>query len=144
MRGECLCGEIQFEIDTENPKLYQCHCSQCRKQGGSSSNTATIIASEHFKWLAGAELVSSFMHPTGFRSDFCSKCGSPVPNPLRSTPYFWIPAGLFEMDTNLEIVAHLFVDSKAAWETIASTGNQYKTMPEFAELVQKLHSGEIK
>src|SRR5262245_19556634 len=115
MRGKCLCERIEFELLGATPKFYQCHCSLCRKQGGTSSNTATIVEARDFRWLSGQDGISSFVKPTGFRSDFCSRCGSPVPNPLRSTPYYWVPAGLLEGSEQLEIVAHLYVGSKASW-----------------------------
>ena len=50
MKGSCLCGAIGFEIDGPYPKLYQCHCSLCRKQGGSVSNTGLIVAADKFRW----------------------------------------------------------------------------------------------
>jgi hypothetical protein len=140
MRGKCLCGQVEFEISGAVPKLYQCHCSLCQKQGGSTSNTATIVTTENFKWLAGQEHISSWVKDTGFRSDFCSRCGSPVPNRLRSTSHFWVPAGLFNSGAELEVVAHLFVDSKASWDTIASSGVKYQTMPELSEFLELLHS----
>lgn len=135
MRGKCLCGLVEFEVIGTAPKLYQCHCSLCRKQGGSTSNTATIVSARNFQWLAGQEHISSWIKDTGYRSDFCSKCGSPVPNPLRSTPYYWVPAGLFEGDVQLTISAHFFVGSKASWDVITSPGVQYETMPELSELL---------
>ena len=112
MRGHCLCGKVEFEIDGSRFKLYQCHCSLCRRQSGSSSNAAAIISAEKFRWLRGAEFISSWVKDTGFRSDFCSRCGSPVPNPLRNMPYVWVPAGLLEDGGELEIAAHLCVASK--------------------------------
>ena len=136
MRGKCLCGLIEFEVLGVAPKLYQCHCSLCRKQGGASSNTAAIVAQEQFRWLSGQEHISSWVKDTGFRSDFCSNCCSPVPNPLRSTPYYWVPAGLFEEGVQLIVSAHLFVGSKASWDVIASPGTQYETMPELSELLR--------
>jgi hypothetical protein len=51
MRGNCLCGAIEFEIVGEVRRLYQCHCSLCRKQSGSTSNSALLIESENFRWL---------------------------------------------------------------------------------------------
>ena len=63
MRGKCLCGLIEFEIVGVAPKLYQCHCSLCRKQGGASSNTAAIVAKEQFRWLAGQEQSSALSCP---------------------------------------------------------------------------------
>ena len=71
------------------------------------SNAASIVANDQFCWLRGTELISSWKSETGFRSDFCSSCGAPVPNPLRDMPYFWIPAGLLETGGKMEIVAHL-------------------------------------
>lgn len=136
MRGKCLCGMIEFEIVGVVPKLYQCHCSLCRKQGGASSNTAAIVANENFTWLSGQDHISSWVKDTGFRSDFCSNCGSPVPNPLRNKQYYWVPAGLLEGDVPLQVSAHFFVGSKASWDVIASPGTQYETMPELSELLR--------
>ena len=140
MRGKCLCGLVGFEVVGTIPYLYQCHCSLCRKQGGSSSNTATIIGSEHFRWLAGQAHIASWVKYTGFRSDFCSQCGSPVPNPLRSTPYYWVPAGLLDEKGQLAIAVHLFVGSKASWDVIALPGKQYETTPGLSEFLRLLHS----
>jgi len=135
MRGDCLCGEISFEIVGTLPKLYQCHCSLCRKQGGSSSNTGLIIAKENFRWLIGEEKTSSYVKATGFRSDFCSKCGSVVPNPFRDKPYVWVPAGSLDDTMPLEIAAHICVGSKASWDLISSGAVQCDTMPTLLELI---------
>lgn len=140
MRGKCLCGLVEFEVVGSLPRLYQCHCSLCRKQGGSSSNTATIAKIENFRWLSGQEHISSWVKDTGYRSDFCSKCGSPVPNPLKNSPYYWVPVGLLDDDQRLEISAHLFIGSKASWDVIASRGKQYETAPELSGLIHLLHS----
>ena len=143
MRGHCLCGKVGFEIGGRRFKLYQCHCSLCRRQSGSSSNVATIISAEGFRWLRGAEFISSWRKDTGFRSDFCSRCGSPVPNPLRNTPYVWVPAGLLENGGELEIVAHLCVASKAPWDSISLEGLHYDTAPALAEFIATLGGESI-
>ena len=143
MRGHCLCGRVEFEIDGSAFKLYQCHCSLCRKQGGSSSNTATIVHSEAFRWLSGNEQISSWVKDSGFRSDFCSTCGSPVPNRLRDTTYVWIPAGLLEGSENMEVVAHLCIASKAAWDIPAVNGVRYEELPDLTEFIASLQSEGI-
>ncbi len=140
MRGHCLCGQVEFEIDGDRFNLYQCHCSLCRRQGGSLSNTATIVSNERFRWLRGAEYVSSWKKGSGFRSDFCSACGSPVPNPLRGLPYFWVPAGLLESGSGLEIVAHLCVASKASWDSTPLQGACYDELPNLSEFITLLHA----
>lgn len=141
MRGKCLCGEVEFEVVGAIPGLYQCHCSLCRKQGGSSSNTATIVGEECFRWLSGKEHISSWAKDTGFRSDFCSGCGAPVPNLLRNRPYYWVPIGLLEDRQGLEIVAHTFVGSKASWDPVPLQGVHYETIPELSEFIKLLHGG---
>jgi hypothetical protein len=138
VHGQCLCGKVRFEIVGQPPFLYQCHCSLCRKQSGSSSNTAAIVANEQFRWLAGEEAISSWTKATGFRADFCSTCGSPVPNPLRTTPYYWVPAGLLDGDNALEVRAHLFLGSKAAWDVPSKGGAQYESSPALREFIQLL------
>ena len=140
MHGHCLCGQIEFEIDGTRFKLYQCHCSLCRRQGGSISNAATIVANNNFRWLRGAELISSWKNESGFRSDFCSICGSPVPNPLRNMPYFWIPAGLLENSDKLEVAAHLCVASKAQWDSGHLQGDCYDELPNLSEFISFLHA----
>jgi hypothetical protein len=120
MQGSCLCGAIEFRVEDIYPKAYQCHCSLCRKQGGASSSLAIIVEARNFSWITGREHISSYVRPTGFRSDFCARCGSPVPNPLRTTAYFWVPAGLLDDLETLETGAHLYTGSKASWEAIPS------------------------
>ena len=139
MRGHCLCGQVEFEIDGEHFKLYQCHCSLCRRQGGSLSNVATIVANEKFRWLRGVEFISSWKNGAGFRSDFCSTCGSPVPNPLRKLPYVWVPGGLLEESNGLEIVAHLCVASKASWDAAPLQGACYDELPNISEFIAFLN-----
>jgi hypothetical protein len=99
-----------------------------------------IVRERNFRWTAGQEQIASYQKPTGFRSDFCSRCGSPVPNPLRTTKYYWVPAGLLDDDQTLEIGAHLFVDSKASWDEIPTGHPQFMTIPGLSELLDLLHS----
>jgi hypothetical protein len=139
MRGYCLCGQVEFEIEGEHWGLYQCHCSLCRKQGGSLSNAATIVPVEKFRWLAGVKHISSWQKESGFRSDFCSTCGSTLPNPLREKPYFWVPAGLLEDSGSLEVIAHLCVASKPSWDKTSLRGACYDELPNLSEFIASLH-----
>lgn len=136
MRGECICGEVAFEISGDLPKIYQCHCSLCRKQSGTASNAGLLVAKENFRWLSGQEGISSYVKATGFRGDFCSNCGSVVPNPFRDRPYVWVPAGSLEDTEPLEIAVHICVASKASWDVIPPGSRQYDALPELSELIE--------
>jgi len=136
-KGSCLCGSVEFNISNISKNIYQCHCSLCRKQGGSSSNSGTVVPLNALEWVKGKEHIKSWVKESGFRSDFCSTCGGPVPNPLRGLEYYWIPVGTLE-DGPFEIVANLYTDSKAEWGIIAPTGQRYNTRPEIEELIALL------
>jgi hypothetical protein len=141
VRGSCLCGEVRFAVSGPFPKLYQCHCSLCRKQGGSVSNTGLIVAAGNFRWLAGEEGLGRWQRSSGFRSWFCARCGSTVPNPLRDTGYVWVPAGALDDDAPLEIVAQLFLASRMACDHPRTDGMQFEEAPPMAELIAMLHRG---
>jgi hypothetical protein len=143
MQGECLCGAVSFRLTNPKPSLYQCHCSLCRKQGGAASNAATIVGPAGFTWIKGQNSISKYALSSGFSSHFCRICGSPVPNPLRDSPYIWVPAGLLGSKQVLTVVAHIYVGSKASWDVIPSNVKQYKTMPKLAEFVKILHSQQV-
>lgn len=140
MRGRCLCDSVEFEVHEPPSKLYQCHCSLCRRQSGTASNAAWIVRAAQLQWLSGEGLIRSYVRPTGFRSDFCGRCGSPLPNPLRDTSWVWVPVGLMEVSGPLEVALHLFVGSRALWEPAPQTGNSCEAMPDFAQLLKGLRS----
>lgn len=129
MNGSCLCGAVAFEITREDPKLYQCHCTLCRKQSGTCSNAATIVKAAEFRFLRGEAEVTSWLKDSGFRSDFCSRCGSPVPNPLRDLDFVWIPAGLLEGAEALAVVSHIFTDDRVAWASPDPAAGEHPGFP---------------
>jgi hypothetical protein len=141
LRGSCLCGDVAFEVAGPFPKLYQCHCSLCRKQGGSVSNTGLIVAADRFRWLSGEEGVGTWQRLTGFRSYFCERCGSTMPNPLRDTGYVWVPAGALDDPEPLEVGAQLFLDSRMPGDRPRDDGLQFGTAPSLTELIAVLHGG---
>lgn len=139
IKGSCLCGNIKFRISDIGNMIYQCHCSLCRKQGGAASNTGTVVPSGHLEWLKGEEDIKSWVKSTGFRSDFCSNCGSIVPNPLREYDYYWVPVGTLD-DADFKIIMSIYTESKAPWGFLAPHADQHETMPEFEELIALLRS----
>ena len=133
MKGECLCGEVAFTIDGELPNLYQCHCSLCRKATGAAANAATFVQGEQFKWLSGQGSIRSYQRDSGYRSDFCATCGSPVPNQLRGSDWVWVPAGLLEDETTARVAVHLHMALAAAWEQEATHCQRFDASPESLE-----------
>lgn len=134
MIGNCLCGMVKFEAKVETLKVYQCHCSLCRKQTGTASSSGSIIHADNLEWLSGENNISKWVKDTGFTSHFCSTCGSSVPNKFRGSPYYWVPAGLIESD-NIEVVTNIFVCDAAKWSQVSMNINPYETRPEVEKLI---------
>ena len=140
MQGRCLCGKTFFKLNTKAIKAYQCHCSLCRLQSGTASNLGTIIPSVDFEWLSSRAHIKRWVKETGFTSDFCSNCGSPVPNELRDTPYYWVPVGTLDSNVSVEVVAHLCTASKPNWDLIPSGSVRYDELPDIPTLLNELNS----
>jgi len=142
MLGACLCGNIRFEVLGPLPKLYHCHCSLCRKQSGSSSNSSLLVRATRFRWIAGEDKIARYAKDSGYRSHFCSVCGSPVPNPLRESGHIWVPAGLLDDAGQLDVGAHICLASKASWDHALVSGQHFEQAPDLDAFIALLESGD--
>ncbi len=125
-KAECICGAVCYEITGKADKLYQCHCSLCQKQTGSSSQTGLFVEAVNFKWLSGESNITLFSKESGYSYAFCSGCGSTVPNIFRSGDKYWVPAGAFDELSDATIANHIFVADKADWDDIGGEGVQHQ------------------
>ena len=122
LRGSCLCGGVQFEVDRAVGPFELCHCPRCRKVSGSAFVAGLGVAVRDFRMLSGKELVRTYQapireHPPAYSVAFCSRCGSPVPDAPTGAGWFEIPAGLFDGEIP-EPDRHIFVECKSAWFSI--------------------------
>ncbi|MGE8539331.1 MAG: GFA family protein [Acinetobacter sp.] len=132
--GSCLCGKIRFAVKTDIHTLYHCHCSLCRKQSGTASNAATLVNTQYFAWIAGESWISHYQKQTGFRSDFCQSCGSPVPNQVGSSSLMWIPLGLLDASAQIQYKMSFCLNSKTAWAENIQVDERHAELPDFATL----------
>lgn len=133
IRGGCLCGGVQFEIDRAVGPFELCHCSRCRKASGSAFAAGLGVRADDFRLLRGAELIRTYEAPVRespppYRVTFCSRCGSPVPHPPPGATWFEVPAGLLDGDPGIRPDKHIFVDRKSPWFEITDA------LPQFTKL----------
>ncbi|MDT8375875.1 MAG: GFA family protein [Mariprofundaceae bacterium] len=78
MKGSCLCGSIQYEVDEFTGPVRHCHCHSCRKAQAAVFSSNARASRNHFRWLQGEKKLSHFESSPGKLRHFCSSCGSPL------------------------------------------------------------------
>ena len=78
IKGQCLCGGMQYQYDGEIAELAICHCNQCKRAQGTPFVTNAPILRKHFTLLTGELLQKGYMASKNKRRVFCSNCGSPL------------------------------------------------------------------
>ncbi len=91
-----------------------------------------MCASKIFGLLEGEELITTYeapilRTPPAYRVSFCSRCGSPVPNPRpeRRSGVFEVPAGLLDDDPGMKPDKHIFIEIKSPWFEITDDLPQF-------------------
>jgi len=117
--GSCQCGAISFEFDKPFERMGYCHCSLCRKAQSAARSSELFVEEKDFRWIRGSDKIKWFRVPDrSFGLQFCSDCSSPVPHLLADQELFLVPTGTLDADPGLRPMAHIFVGSKANWDSI--------------------------
>lgn len=123
IRGSCLCGGVRFEITQAVGPFELCHCTRCRKANGSAFVAWLGVNRDDFQFVHGRDLIKTYEAPLreappAYRTHFCTRCGSPVPDPRADSPWMEIPAGLLDEDPQVRPDRHIFVEFKSPWFSI--------------------------
>ncbi len=94
MKGSCLCGNCVFELKGRISAVGKCHCSKCRKVSGTGSNAVHWAKLDNVEWISGTENIKEYSRNDGWRTAFCSNCGSPLPATDDNKTMWFVPAGL--------------------------------------------------
>lgn len=109
-KGQCLCGQVQFEIHGELRDIVNCHCSKCRRFHG-NFGAYTSVEAENLqisdrKGLKWHESVTD--ETANVRRGFCSTCGSSLFWHPKNNPHISNAAGSLESPTNLKTIGHIW------------------------------------
>ena len=129
VKGSCLCGGAQYEINGDIKLMAHCHCSRCRKHHGAAFATYIGVNTEDFRWVKGEELVVRYQSSPGHTRGFCRVCGSSLPDPDPGATSFFLPAGTLDDDPGARPAAHIFVASEASWLEISDELPQFDEYP---------------
>ena len=110
--GGCLCGAVHFTAKQLSTNVGACHCGMCQKWGGGplmadDSGTAVLFS--------GEENISVFNSSQWAERGFCSKCGSSLFYKLKQNGQFIVPAGILNIEAELNFDQQIFIDSKPSF-----------------------------
>jgi len=126
--GECFCGAVRNKITKALHDARSCHCSRCRKAFSAQSSAYALVDPDAFEWLAGEELLKSYVNKNGFGLQFCSICGSTLCGIHNGTVH-GVTLGCVNGDPRIQIERHIFVGSKASWEVMPDNVTAYQEGP---------------
>lgn len=112
--GRCLCGRIQFRIDSQLQTIQNCRCGQCRKAQGTPFASNSPIKSDPFRVVQSSDLLVEYESSPGKKRVFCKRCGSPIYSARESKPgILHIRVGLIDGLIAAVPIAHIYVASLA-------------------------------
>lgn len=128
IRGSCLCGAVQFELTGPPLWMAHCHCSRCRKTGGTAN--VSVLARD-FRWLKGQDLVRRYEPEPPFQlvRCFCGVCGTHLGEPDTSPVGFPVAANVLDDDPGVRAVLHEHTADKAPWYEIRDDLPQHPGAP---------------
>lgn len=74
MKGQCLCGAVQFEVTGEPIWSLVCHCESCRKATSSPVTAFVCFPKTAVSWTG--QPPASYHSSEKAERWFCGRCGS--------------------------------------------------------------------
>lgn len=131
VKGSCLCGQVQYQVEGPFEHFHICHCSQCRRSTGSAHAANIFTSKDKIKWLSGEDLVKRFdpVEPDTISKCFCSHCGSLVPYTSAGSGKLIIPAGGLSADPQIRPEDNIFWEDRAPWYDGVATAPRFDAFP---------------
>lgn len=115
MKGSCLCGAIEYEIDQLDMPISHCHCRTCRKAHAAAFSSTAGVMREHFRWLKGQEKLSAFESSPGKLRYFCSVCASHLMAERPAQPHVIVRVATLDEDPNSKPTMHIWCSHDVPW-----------------------------
>jgi hypothetical protein len=125
LRGKCLCGTVQYEVEDQFQYSLNCHCSNCRRATGAAFKPFAGIERAKLRILSGADQLLIFGKEESPHDAHCGKCGSLLYSLVREAEFVHVTLGTLVDSPSIRPSAHIFVGSKAPWYTITDNLPQH-------------------
>jgi hypothetical protein len=115
MKGSCLCGAIEYEVDQLDTPIGHCHCRTCRKAHAAAFVSTAGVMREHFRWLKGQEKLTGFESSPGKVRYFCSVCGSHLVAERPVQPHVILRVATLDEDPSIHPSVHIWCSHDVSW-----------------------------
>lgn len=111
-KARCLCGAVKFDAQLKDHAVQACHCQQCQRwTGGGALWTARV----EDVTLEGGDAIRTYRASDHGERAFCGICGTTLYWKMQGRDIAFLPVGLFEDQTGLEVREEIFVDHRPDW-----------------------------
>ncbi|MCP5080844.1 MAG: GFA family protein [Alphaproteobacteria bacterium] len=118
--GQCMCGEVRYEIHGPIRDVIACHCEQCRRVSGHFI-AATAAHHEHIKITNDAGL-AWFEGTATIRRGFCKLCGSTLFFDHGSAYPMGITAGSLDNSDDVTLRVHIWTNEAGHYYKLDGDG----------------------
>lgn len=109
LKGNCMCGEVEFSAEVPDKHFDCCHCSMCRKWGGGPAFTVNIEGEIAF---SNPNSVKTYDSSEWAQRGFCGTCGTHLFYRLKDNSFWNVPMGILKDTSGFEFKTQIFIDSK--------------------------------
>lgn len=115
MKGSCLCGAVEYEVDQLDTPIQHCSCRTCQKAHSAAFNSASGVLRDHFRWVKGEDRLSSYESSPGKLRYFCSTCGSHLVADKEGLPWLVLRVASLDEDPGARPEFRIWTSQESAW-----------------------------
>ena len=131
-KGRCLCGSVEFELNSEKTFLDICHCKNCQQQTGSPFAAFLAVPLSAMAFSGSLKRFDDKQTLSGnvVERFFCERCGSPCYVRVQRAPNTaYVFSGLFDETDDLSPKGHGWTSQKHQWVEIRADETQFAVEP---------------
>jgi hypothetical protein len=116
-KGQCLCGDVRFEIDVPARWAWHDHSAPSRRAHGAAYATYVGSWRKRFRITAGEADIAQYEDETAKATrSFCRRCGTPIAYERARAPHMVnIPRALFSGRTGRQPLYHVAIEELQEW-----------------------------
>lgn len=78
IKGQCLCGAVQYQYQGEIENSILCYCTDCQQAQGALGGWNSPLDQTQFEFISGQMQLKEYFHTPNKARVFCQNCASPI------------------------------------------------------------------